>query len=536
MPENDSNRNEPTQHVDADVQRGRALLKAGNHRQALALAEKLIAQHGEICSALQLAGETHFARANFVASERIARRCEELYPADPGGPILRCRALLALGRIGEARDVALEAAEKDIIDDNHVEILAMVLAGCMVPESAYPLCKNAVARDPYNAAAHRRLALNCRLIGRVDEAVEAANIALRFDAHDYEMLGLRSSLCKVTRDDNHVVELETLLSAGCRSPLGAAQVAYALAKEYEDLGDYERSFAHTQTGAKLKRGTMRYDVAQDVAIMRDFEDIYTADALDNDAPGYFSSEPIFILGLPRTGSTLIERVLSSHTDIYAAGELQHLGGAFMEEVRKLGAIVDRRDIARKTLHIDPEAVGQSYIERSRPFTGHTPHFIDKLPNNFLHVGIIHRALPDAKIIHVRRTPMDACYAAYKFLFNQSYGWSYDLDDIAKHYVAYRRLMDHWRSVLPGRMIEVAYEDVVTDIEGTARRLIENIGLDWQPACVDFHENPAAAMTGSAVQVRQKLYADSVGRWRNYEAQLAPLAAALKQAGIDPYTP
>lgn len=132
--------------------------------------------------------------------------------------------------------------------------------------------------------------------------------------------------------------------------------------------------------------------------------------------------------------------------------------------------------------------------------------------------------------------MDACYAAYKFLFNEAYPWSYDLDEIAKYYIAYRQLMDHWRTVIPGRIIDVAYEDVVEDLEGEAKRLVGEIGLDWEPACLDFHENKAAAMTGSAVQVRQKIYSSSVGRWRNYENQLKPLAVSLEAGGIDPYSP
>ena len=132
--------------------------------------------------------------------------------------------------------------------------------------------------------------------------------------------------------------------------------------------------------------------------------------------------------------------------------------------------------------------------------------------------------------------MDACYAVYKFLFNEAYAWSYDLNEIAKYYVGYRQLMDHWRSVLPGRIIDVVYEEVVEDLEGEARRLIASLGLDWEPACLEFHENEAAAMTGSAVQVRKKIYSSSVRRWRDYEAQLKPLADALEAAGVDPFTP
>ncbi len=519
------------------LEQGRVLLKAGQHQEALAVADRLLNESVETPEALLFAGEVHFTRSNFVESERLASQCTLHFPDEFGGPVLRCRALLAIGKLGEARDLALSMADKDITDDAHIGILVTVLSGCMMPEAAYPLCRRSVELDPYNPAAHRRLALTCRLIGRIDEAVEAAEIALRFDSHDYEMIGLRSALCGVTQEKNHIAELEALLAAGCRNTIGGARVAYALAKENEEIGEYKRSFGFLEAGAKFKRQTIKYAVSEDLDTFKTLQEIFTAEALAVTSEGFDTKEPIFILGLPRTGSTLIERIISSHSCVYAAGELQHFSGAVMEEIRKLGPLADRADLVRKSLlQTDSLTIGRRYLERTRPFAGHTRYFIDKLPLNFLSIGLIHRALPNAKIIHVRRSPMDACYAVYKFLFNEAYAWSYDLNEIVKYYVGYRQLMDHWRTVLPGRIIDVVYEEVVEDLEGEARCLIASLGLNWEPACLDFHENEAAAMTGSAVQVRQKIYSSSVGRWRDYEAQLKPLADALEAAGIDPFTP
>lgn len=518
------------------LQQGRTLLAAGSHREALAIAERLLREFAEAEDALLFAGEVHFTRANFVESERFARQCSERFPEQDGGPVLRCRALMAMGKLGEARDLALGMADKDIQVDAHTEILVTILSGCMVPEAAYPLCKRAVALDPYNPAAHRRLALTCRLIGKFDEAVQAADIALRFNAHDYEMLGLRSALCTATADNNNIAGLEALMSAGCQNAPGAARVAYALAKECEDLGDYERSFQFLSAGADFKRQNLKYAVVDDLQTFGTLREVFTKEAMAIACDGFDTDEPIFILGLPRTGSTLVERIIASHSAVYTAGELQHFSAAMMEEVRKLGAVADRADLVRKSLRTDPRTIGRRYLQLTRPFAGHTPHFIDKLPLNFLSIGVIHRALPKAKIIHVRRAPLDACYAIYKFLFNEAYAWSYDLGEIAQFYIGYRQLMDHWRVVLPGRILEVAYEEVVEDLEGAARRLIAALGLTWEAACLDFHENKTAAMTGSAVQVRQKIYASSVGRWRDYETQLKPLAETLEAAGIDPFAP
>ena len=534
-----SQSNTPTHAPDEAIElfeQGRVHLKAGRHREALAISDRLLKQFAETPEALQFASEVHFTRANFVESERLAKQCSDHFPNDYGGPVLRCRALQALGRFGEARELALTMAEKDITVDSHFAILVTTLSGCMVPEAAYPLCKKSVALGPQNVAAQRRLALTCRLIGKLDEAVEAANVALSFDPHDYEMIGLRSNLRTVTAEDNHVAELEAMLSAGCRNALGAARVAYSLAKESEDIREYERSFRFLEAGAAFKRQNIKYTLEEDLRTFTTLQDVFSVQALAGATRGFDTEEPIFILGLPRTGSTLVERIISSHSGVYAAGELQHFAAAMMEEVRKLGPLADRADLARKSLQTDLLAIGRKYLERTRPSTGHTPHFIDKLPLNFLSIGVIHLALPKAKIIHVRRTPLDACHAVYKFLFNEAYAWSYDLGEIAQYYIGYRQLMDHWRTVLPGKIIDVAYEDVVEDLEGEARRLVGDLGLDWEPACLDFHENTAAAMTGSAVQVRQKIYSSSVGRWRNYETQLQPLADALEAAGIDPRQP
>lgn len=522
--------------IPALLEQGRVLLKAGQHQEALAVADRLLSDSEETPEALLFAGEVHFTRANYVESERLARRCSDDFPGEYGGPVLRCRALMALGKMGEARDLALGMADKDITNDSHIEILVTVLSGCMMPEAAYPLCRRSVELDPYNPAAHRRLALTCRLIGRIDEAVEAAEIALRFDAHNYELIGLRSALCTVTQEKNHIAELEALLAAGCRNTLGAARVAYALFKENEEIGDYKRSFGFLAAGAKFKRQTIKYDVNEDLSTFNTLQEVFSAEALAGSSKGFDTKEPIFIVGLPRTGSTLVERIISSHSAVYSAGELRHFSAAVMEEVRKLGPLADRADLARKSLQADPLTIGRKYLDRTRPFAGHTPYFIDKLPLNFFSVGIIHRALPKAKIIHVRRSPMDACYAVYKFLFNEAFAWSYDLDEITKFYVGYRQLMDHWRTVLPGRIIEVVYEEVVGNLEGESRRLLAELGLEWEPSCVAFQDNEAATLTGSAVQVRQKIYSSSVGRWRDYEDQLKPVADALEAAGIDPFTP
>ncbi len=194
--------------------------------------------------------------------------------------------------------------------------------------------------------------------------------------------------------------------------------------------------------------------------------------------------------------------------------------------------LSREEVIEKCSELDFAALGRAYIDSTRPTTGQTPHFIDKLPFNYLYVGMIHRALPNAKIVNLQRHPMATCYAIYKQLFRDPYPFSYDLDDLGRYFIAYSGLMDHWNHVLPGVVHTVAYENLVDDTETQARALLEYCGLDWQEQCLTFYENRQAATTASAVQVRKPIYRSSLERWRDYAEGLASLDARLSDAGID----
>lgn len=191
----------------------------------------------------------------------------------------------------------------------------------------------------------------------------------------------------------------------------------------------------------------------------------------------------------------------------------------------------RRELIAASAHLDFKALGEEYLRRTRPRTGQTPFFTDKLPLNYLYLGLIARALPRARIVHVTRGPMATCYGVYKVLFNQGYPFSYDQIELAGYYLAYRRLMQHWHTALPGRIIEIAYEDLVADASSTIRGLLAALDLPWEQGCLHFHENSAPAATASAAQVREPLHTRAVGLWRHYARELAPMAARLKAGGI-----
>ena len=237
--------------------------------------------------------------------------------------------------------------------------------------------------------------------------------------------------------------------------------------------------------------------------------------------------------MPRTGTTLVERILGSHSQVMAAGELSNFGLELMRLVNKIKteAMRSRLDFVSASSQVDFHELGESYLRSTAPLRDGRAHFVDKLPFNFLYAGLIHLALPNAKIVSVERHPMDTCFAVYKQLFKDAYPYSYDLDELGRYFVAYRRLMEHWHRVMPGCIHTVIYERLVADLEGESHRLLQYCELPWEEQCLHFHKNPGASTTASALQVRRPIYDTSVGKWRSFDAQLRPLRDRLVGAGI-----
>ncbi len=378
---------------------------------------------------------------------------------------------------------------------------------------------------------------NLASIQRFQGLIELAEIslekAIELNSKDYEAYELRSDLRKQTSDSNHVLQLQNLLGGGIKVPAGEVRICYALAKELEDIVYSKSSFDALSRGATLRRKHIDYDIDNDIqtidAIIENFSPARFATASN----GHPTNEPIFIIGMPRTGTTLVEGMLGQHSSVFAAGELNNFATQLMQQVRQQAGSknVSRQELVQRSTKLDFQQLGLAYLDSSRARTGHTPHFVDKMPLNFLYAGLIHMALPQAKIIHMVRNPMDTCYAIYKRLFQDAYPWSYDLGEIAAYYLAYRRLMAHWQSVIPGVIHRIEYENLVTDTEGEARRLLEHCGLSWEEQCLDFHKNISTSTTASATQVRQKVYTSSVGIWQAYETELMPLRRELETAGV-----
>jgi hypothetical protein len=259
---------------------------------------------------------------------------------------------------------------------------------------------------------------------------------------------------------------------------------------------------------------------------------FTPELCADTGHGADTDQPVFVLGLPRTGTTLVERILASHSNVISAGELPN----FLMQIRRLtrdgNADAEELEILCRGADLDPQVLGDAYMDSVPVRYKKAARFVDKLPANFLYIGHIRRALPGATIVELKRHPMDACYAMYKTLFNRIYPASYDLEDLARYYIAYRKLVDHWHKCFPGQITTVHYEDVVANQEAQSRRLLDAAGLPWEDEVLAFHKSKSASATASAAQVRSPVYSSSVQLWRRYEKELAPLAERLKDAGID----
>jgi tetratricopeptide (TPR) repeat protein len=481
-----------------------------------------------------------------------------LRPLEPRYLICRAQCLMALRRKTDALSAAA-AAELHAPTDAFVRDAAGTLYSQANDHArALKSYDAALARDPGNAQYHYNRASVRRFVGDLQGAEQDYDRAIALRPTDYEAYKHRSDLRTQTAQRNHIAQLRELLTQSvAAAPMlaapmlaapiadrrgchwrGEVQLRYALAKEYEDLGEYAESFEMLQSAARKQRENMRYDLATDLATVQWIIDAYPGGTAppavhcgENEPCG--EDEPIFVLGLPRSGTTLVERILGSHSDLTAAGELNCFALAMVAALpREAGRQrLSRQEMVAQSASVDFAALGRDYLRRARLEADVSGRFVDKMPLNYLYCGLIRRALPNAKIVHVTRHPMAVCYAMYKALFKDAYPFSYDLSEIAQYYIAYRRLMAHWVASLPGEVYTLSYEALIADQPGETRKLLEFCGLEWQEACLRFHENPAVSATASAAQVRRPMYASSVAQWRHYEAQLAGLSAQLAAAGV-----
>ncbi len=396
-------------------------------------------------------------------------------------------------------------------------------------DTALEIYDRVLEKDPGFEQPHLVRGHVLKTIGRVDEAVESYRNAWRVRSDFGDAFWSLANLKTYRFTDEEIATMERHVDDGRTSVGDRFHLSFALGKAWEDRKEYARSFERYAQGNALRRQGLRYDPDRAAATMLAQAEVCTADLFRRfEGAGAQDPDPIFIVGLPRSGSTLLEQILASHSQVDGTMELPNVI-ALSNRLNGRGMIAEEARYPRILEELQPEQLakfGKSYIEETRFHRQAAPRFVDKMPNNFLHVGLIHLILPNAKIIDARRHPMACGFSNFKQLFADGQEFTYDLDEMARYYRGYVGLMDHWDSVLPGRVLRVHYEHVVADLEGQLRRMLDFLGLPFEEQCLDFHRVERSVRTPSAEQVRRPIYASGLDQWRHYEPWLSPLADRL----------
>jgi tetratricopeptide (TPR) repeat protein len=505
------------------------------------------------------------ARNDFAGAAAVAAGCRAAWPADRAGWLLgsiaallaeqkeaalalieerlgvhprdvqcllqKAECLMALGSRAESLKAADAAADGANAAQPALDAVGEFFVYAREHTRALQVYDRAVAACPMDPSLLAKRAVVQGFLGNFERAEADYAAVLALTPGDAHALAGLAELRRQTATRNHVEAMQAALAAAPAASTDAIVLYFGLAKSYEDLGDYPLSWRHVSAGNRLERSRFQYEPRTDrEAIERTITGFAEVETIWPDTTG---ESPIFIVGLPRTGTTLVERIIGSNSAVHSAGELSALSEAIGSTMQRAGGMQAGTwlDYAAALANLDGAPIAREYLARARARRGVRPRFSDKQPTNFYYCALILRAFPRARIVHLSRHPLATCYAIYKTRFDKAYPFAYDLAELGDFYIGYRKLMAHWHQVLPGRLLELPYEEVVTAQEQTTRRLLEYLDLPFEEACLDFHLNPDPTATASRVQVRQPLYQSSLEQWRHYAAELAPLRARLEAAGI-----
>lgn len=516
---------------DADnyLRRGYAALMKRNYRDAGACCNLVLKYMPKAVGGHFLAGLIGVETGDWSTARQAFQSVVSLEGKHAAGWAQLARVFMNLGQYSNA-DKALEKAVALSPEDPLVmDVIGTVYSLLGDQEEALSWFDRA-CEGSGSASFQLSRAKSLNFLGRLDEAEEALSKVIEKHPRAAQAHLLLSRMKKV-ENHTHLKVMEELVSAEPDASPNLSFFYYAIGKEYEDLQEWDMAFEAYEQGASARRKEVQFDEAAEEAMFEALANTFSKEWLENTGEGHSDSSPIFIVGQPRTGTTLVERIITAHTDVESAGELQQFNMA----IKRLTGITGRQGISpeaiSKIADSDLEKLGQLYLETTRSVRPETPRYVDKLPVNYLYAPLIAAALPNAKIIHIVRDPLDSCVSSYKQLFAEAYYHSYDQQEMARHHVRYRTLMENWRSVLGNRMLDVVYEEVVVSLEQNAKKIIDFIGLEWQDACLDFHNQAGAVTTASAAQVREKAHSRSVGRWRRFENFIDPMKKVLSESGL-----
>ena len=493
------------------------LLKAGNHVEALRLLARIEHQRDVLDDA-----------------ELLLETVLKLAPNYRAARLDHVRVLTDRQKYPQARDeidalLKLEPGNKD-----YLSLHAVACVGLGEHEPAIALYRQLLAASPESPELHVSLGHSLKAVGRQKEAAQSYQTAAAARPGFGDASWSLANLKTYRFSPDQIARMRAEEAAPAALPVDRYHLCFALGKAFEDRNEYAESWQFYERGNALKRAESRYHPEITETNTRKQIEVCTAPFFVARAGvGVPDPDPIFIVGLPRSGSTLIEQILASHLQVEGTQELADIQRLVLglRGHQSEGHHPGYPGVLTELTPEDFRRLGKRYITDTRAYRKDKLFFIDKMPNNFRHIGLIHLMMPNAKIIDVRREPMACCFSNLKQLFAKGQEFTYSIEDIARYYRTYLDLMRHWDAVLPGRVLRVCYEDVVEDLEGNVRRILEFCGLEFELACVEFYKTERSVRTASSEQVRQPIFREGLFQWRNYESWLSPLKDGLGDAMI-----
>ena len=504
-------------------------LYEGRLGKAEAICREVLKEDPIDVSAIRMLADIGIRLSQFEDSQKLLERCLELAP-DFHLARNDYANLLSKRQQYEASLAELEKLlEVEPDNPNHLLLKASVLVQIAKFESAIDIYDRVLAHYPRQPRSHLSKGHALKTLGRHSEAIESYRTAISQEPGLGEAYWSLANLKTFRFDEKEISSMREQLQDKPKSIQDHFHLCFALGKALEDRKQYDESFACYHRGNAVRRKTVQWDRGAHHDNMQRLIEFFDAGFFDNrHGQGARHAEPIFIVGLPRAGSTLLEQILASHSQVEGTMELPDIISIARRLSGKKRSSDESRypDVLAEMTPAQLTELGEEYIERTQIQRSGAPFFIDKMPNNFSHIGLIHLMLPNAKIIDARRHPLACCFSGFKQLFAKGQNFTYDLTDIGQYYRDYVALMDHWDQVLPGSVLRMQYETVVADTESQVRRLLDYCGLPFEERCLRFYETERAVRTASSEQVRQPIYSGAVEQWRHYLAHLDPLIKAL----------
>lgn len=503
------------------------LHRLGKFEQAETIYREILRTDPENVTAMRLLAMLAVKLEQFRDAVILLKQVVALAPDYHAARLDLGHAQVEMNLLDEAIATHKEAIRLEPFNYNAHIGLANALARSSQTQAAVASYQAAIEIKPEIAGSYLGLGNVLKTIGKQSEAIAAYRKGIEIKPGFAELYWSLSNLKTFRFERREIDAMQTLLDHNDISDNDAVHFSFALGKACDDAGDYDAAFAHYERGNSMRRAQESYDPVRTedvgVSVRRVFDRDFVAKAKGH---GHRGVHPIFIVGLPRSGSTLLEQILASHPMVEATHELPE-GGRLIRFIDRQRSTKDRYPDAVTAMPLDFfETLGKRYDDETRRYRSGAPAFIDKMPNNFALLGLLALALPDATFINAMRDPLDTCFSCYRQLFARGQSFAYDFEELGLYYLEYRRMMEHWHEVLPGRVLDVRYEDVVADLKGQVEVILQHCGLPWDDACLEFHSTDRAIRTASSEQVRQPIYSDAVGYAERYGKALDPLREAL----------